>query len=543
MSVREQRNRSWTWRGDHATREDKRSCRRARRLLCVVVGLSGLALVSGCHSARSAAPVERLYTTHDNGSAADAAPSPAPAPVVDTPTLDETSALEEYLAYAALNNAGLEAAFDRWKAAVERVVQVGTLPDPRFNYRYFIREVETRVGPQKQAFGLSQVFPWFGKLELRADAAAAAAKAQRQQFEVKKLAVFYEVKDAYYEYYFLGRAIAVVQENVDLVEYLESVARARYKTAAASHPDVIRAQVELGKLEDRLLALRDLRGPMVARLNAALNRSPHENLPFPTTVADEQLAADDSVVLALMVNSNPELRALASLVDKAAVEIELAKKEYFPDFTLGFDYTDVGQPPRANPQGFANPAALRSGSRIVGGMGDLIDAYAIGRSFRSGDRPNDAGQDVWMVSLSMNLPIWHGKYAAGEREARARERAARNTRRQRENDIAAKLQRTLYEYRDAERKIVLYRETLIPKAKESIGSTETAFRAGNATFLDLVDAERSLLDFELSYERALANRGSRLAELDRLVGTTLPRLQKTNDEAGRAPAGSDAAGD
>ena len=451
--------------------------------------------------------------------------------VVDDPSLDEPATLQDYLAYAALNNAGLEAAFNRWRAALERIPQVESLPDPRFSYRYVIREVETRVGPQKQGAGLSQTFPWFGKLELRGDAAGKGAEAERQRYEAIKLALFYEVKDAYNEYYYLGRAIAVVQENLDLIEYLEGIARARYRTAAASHPDVIRAQVELGKLEDQLNALRDFRGPIMARLNAALNRPAGTEIPIPTSVSDEQMASeDDNSVLALLGEHSPELRALDHRIEQAEVETDLARKEYFPDLTLGVDYTDVGQPPRANAQGLANPGALRSASRIAGGMGDLIDAYSIGKSFSRGDRPSDAGQDVWMVSLSMNLPIWHDKYAAGEREAHARKLAAVSDRRQREHDLGARVKRALYEYRDAERKISLYRDTLIPKAKESIESTETAFRAGESSFLDLVDAERSLLEFELSYERALANRSSHLAELDKLVGTTLPRLVAATNE-------------
>lgn len=449
-------------------------------------------------------------------------------PKVEDPILDESSTLEDYLAYSALNNAGLEAAFNRWKAALERVPQVKSLADPKLTYRYFIREVETRVGPQKQGVGLSQAFPWFGKLELRGNAAAEAANAERQRYDAIRLALFFEVKDAYNEYYYLGRAIEVVQENLDLIEYLESVARSRYKTAAASHPDVIRAQVELGKLEDQLEALRDLRGPVVARLNAALNRHAEKELPFPTDVSEEQLAGQDTSVLELLSQHNPELLALDHFIEKAQYEIELARKEYYPDLTIGVDYTEVGQPPSppTSPP-YANPLALRGASNIASGNGSILDLYSIGYSGRLADRPGDAGQDVWMVYFSLNIPIWHDKYAAGEREARAQKLAAINERQQREHNLAARVKRALYEYRDAERKIALYHDTLIPKARESIASTETAFRAGTASFLELVDAERSLLEFALSYERALSNRASRVAELDRLVGIDLPRASKT----------------
>ena len=444
-----------------------------------------------------------------------------PADNATLPTLDESADLEDYLAYVALNNPGLEAAFNLWKAALERVPQEKSLPDPRFTYRNFIREVETRVGPQKQAFGLSQMFPWFGKLELRGGVAAEAAQAARQRYENEKLSLFFEVKHAFYEHYYLGRAIDVVHDNFQLAEYLESVARARYKTASAGHPDVIRAQIEIGKLEDQLHSLRDLLVPVVARLNAVLNRPTGATLPLPQSIPDEHVNITDEDVLKRLTQNNPVLRALDHEIERARHAVALARKNYYPDFTLGVDYTDVGSAVRSKPQGFTNPAALRSASRIAGGMGDLIDAYAIGKSLRGGSRPGDSGQDVWMVSLSMNIPIWREKYAAREREARARYLAALHARAQKENSLTATAQRTLFEHRDAGRKIALYRDVLIPKAKESIRSTETAFRAGSASFLDLVDAERSLLEFELSFERALANRAQRLAELEMLVGHTL----------------------
>ncbi|UCE48268.1 MAG: TolC family protein, partial [Phycisphaerales bacterium] len=92
---------------------------------------------------------------------------------------DNLQTLSEYLRYAALNNAGLKAAFEQWKAAIEEVPQARSLPDPRFTYGHFIEEVETRVGPQRNRFGISQTFPWFGKIEARTRAAGASAEAAR----------------------------------------------------------------------------------------------------------------------------------------------------------------------------------------------------------------------------------------------------------------------------------------------------------------------------------------------------------------------------
>lgn len=476
-------------------------------------------LSRGPEPARSSGPPE----AHD---------SPQPD---ELPDLSEDSGLPDYLAYAALNNAGLEAAFHRWQAALERVGQVSAMPDPRLTYRFFIREVETRVGPQEQAAGLSQAFPWFGKLSVRGDIAREAANAEKKRYDARKLKLFYTVKDAYYEYYYLARAIEVVRENRDLLKYLEGVARAKYKAASSGQAEVIRAQVELGKLEDALRTLQDFRGPIVARLNAALNRPIEMGLPEPRTIVEQQIDATDAEVLTWARKNNPELAALDHQIIKERHGVDLAKKEYFPDVTLGLDYTNVGTPSRSPGAGLRNPAALRSVSRIAGGMGDAIDAYALGKSFEQGQLPDDAGQDIWMVSLSINLPIRFDKYAAGEREARARHRAAREAKVERDNTLGAQIKRVLYDFRDALRKIDLYRDTLVPKARQNLSATETAYRTGNASFLDLVDAERALLEFALSYERALATHAQRLGELEMLVGRTIPRKQPEDETKRTVP--------
>ncbi len=98
------------------------------------------------------------------------------------PVLDENSTLEDYLEYASHNNPGLEAAFNMWKATLEKVTQVQTLPDPRFTYGYFLESVETRVGPQEHVLAIAQTFPWFGKLRLRGEKAFEASEVFRHRF-------------------------------------------------------------------------------------------------------------------------------------------------------------------------------------------------------------------------------------------------------------------------------------------------------------------------------------------------------------------------
>jgi cobalt-zinc-cadmium efflux system outer membrane protein len=403
----------------------------------------------------------------------------------ELPVLDENAGLQDYLAYAALRNAGLEAAFYQWKAALEKVPQARALPDPRFNYGYFIREVETRVGPQRQRFGIAQTFPWFGKLALRGDVALQASEAARERYEWRKLGLFYRVKKAFYEYYYLGRAAEITTENRELLRYWEKVARVRYKTATARHPDVIKAQVELGKLDDRLRTIERSLDPVRAELNAALDRPPDAPLPVPRSVPDEtEPGVTDEELFGWMRERNPRLRSLAFEIARQEKRIDLARKNFFPDLTLGLDYVQTD-------------GALMSGV------------------------PDD-GKDPLMAMLSINVPLWWGKYRAEEKEARAQARAARRTLAQEENDLETGLERALFNLNDAARKIDLFRDTLIPKGKQSLKATEAAYRTGEMDFLNLVDAQRLLLEFQLSYERARADHGKSLAEVEMLVGREIP---------------------
>jgi len=484
-------------------------------------------LASGCTSqqaARMVAPSGKLSTD-------SAGPESQLAQQNKQPVLDENPDLSDYLAYAALNNPGLEAVFNQYKAALQRVPQVRALPDPRFTYRYFIQEIETRVGPQRQAFRLAQTFPWLAKLKAKGNIAQEEANIVRARYQEAKLELFYKTTRAFAEYYYLANAVEIVRKNRDLIKYLEQVARARYTTAQAAHADVIRAQVQLGKLDDQLQQLIDLRGPMVAELNAVMNRPINQQLPWPRRLPADEIDISDEKILSLYRQQNPKLKALAHQVSREKHSMELAKTAYFPDITLSADYIDVSDAVRMPGQGLGAPFAQRSLTRLAGGAGDLLDVATIPRSFLPGPAPSDSGKDAWMVGISLNLPIWYDKYRAGEREALLRYYAALHAKAEADNRLAAKIRLAIYQFRDAKRRIDLYGQTLIPKAQEALKSIEAAFRVGSTTFLDLIEAEQILLEFQLARQRALADRTQRLAELDMLTGQQLPRKQPDEQKA------------
>lgn len=399
--------------------------------------------------------------------------------------LPENASLNDYLAYAALNNPGLEAAFMNWKAALERVPQVQTLPDPRFTFAVFIREVETRVGPQQAKVGIMQMFPWFGKLKLKGNAAMQMAHAYKEQYEQTKLNLFYQVKEAFYEYYYVNHAITVIKENIELLDFLEENIRMRYRTGKASHSSLVKIQVELDKLLDRLTSMTEMVLPVQARLNAAMNRPTRAELTPPKYVPQAVKGIEIVQLKQLLTAHNPTLKAIGFMAGKEEIVRRLARKAYYPDFSIGLDYMLTGD---ARMPGVAN-----------------------------------SGKDPLAAMVSVNIPIHFKKIKASIREAGYRKNAALKNKEDRQNRLLAKLETVFYRFRDSGRQLLLYKDGLLPRAKQALEVTHAAFESGKMDFMNLIDSQRMLLGFQLAYERALATHHQRLAQLEKMVGKELAK--------------------
>ena len=150
--------------------------------------------------------------------------------------------LEDYLQYASLNNANLKARFEEWRAALEEVPQAKAIPDPQLQYGYYSRQSDMQMN---QMVGVMQMFPWFGKIDARTEAAIKSAEAAQQKYQAARLALFKEVKEGFYEYVYLAKATEIAIENLELLRHFEEVARTKYTAAEAGQPDVIRRRWRL----------------------------------------------------------------------------------------------------------------------------------------------------------------------------------------------------------------------------------------------------------------------------------------------------------
>jgi len=261
-----------------------------------------------------------------------------------------------------------------------------------------------------------------------------------------------------------------------LFKHFEEVARTKHMTTTTGHPDVIRAQVEIAKMEDVLRGLNQLREPTVSRLRTALTLPADTNLPWPKTEEFNAVDLDYERLANILRQKNPELASLNYEAIAAGSKITLAEKNFYPDIGVGVNWEDMD---------------------------------------------NRGGRDGVSLVFSMNLPLWGDSYRSGARQARAQKASIEQQMVETENILLTKATQSLYEYRDSVRKIRLYRNALIPKGRELLQASEAAYREGTIDFLSLVDAQRMLLDYHLSLQRAIADNRQKLAELEMLAGTEL----------------------
>ncbi|HBG62487.1 MAG TPA: hypothetical protein DDX37_11755, partial [Candidatus Omnitrophica bacterium] len=303
-------------------------------------------------------------------------------------------------------------------------------------------------------------------------------------FQKNQLELVYKITDVYYEYAYLSKAILLMEENIKLLKNFESVAQARYKSALAQNQDLLKVQVELGRLENDLYSLRDMQLPLVSRLNALLNLPKNNLLPWPNesledAVMQERYKEVDDLYDVLK-EENPEILASSSKVEENKDALKLAKREYFPDLTVGVTQIDTG---------------------------DALNSSTV-----------DSGKDPLMVMFSVNVPIWFNRLNAGVQDAKASLNASENYLENKENELFSQLALVHYKLRDALRQSQLYKDALLPKASQALNATQSGYESGKVEFLSLIDAQRVLFNFQLAYYRFNANFHQRLSELQSLLG-------------------------
>ena len=443
---------------------EKRTCNLPGAQL-LVIAVTGAMLLSGCQGIPTKS--ERQSRTDQQWVAQAYRPGDRQATL---PALDTNATLGTFLTYAMLNQPRVEAAYYDYAAAVERITLERSLPDPRLTLELDIQDAVTTVMP-----GLMTDLPWVKKLRIRADVASAESQAKYFQFEAAVLQTAFEVKRPYYQLCFLSDRLRVQRETLGLLGQLEQIARAQVEAGKATLQDVLRTQIEQERLKTEIENLEDSRTPLWVQFKAALGLSADQpNPPLPAHFESTPLDLTSEQLFATALARNPRLQAMEAEVRAAETGIRLARTSRLPDFNLGLEADVKASPVMARP------------------------------------------------SLGVTLPIWRDKIAAELASAQGRKRAAEARLSAEQIQLAVEFADRSFMYREATRNLKLLAESLLPKARQALEVARASYSAGQAEFINVQEAARALLEFELAGVDARTQRELVLAELSLMIAGVPP---------------------
>jgi cobalt-zinc-cadmium efflux system outer membrane protein len=400
--------------------------------------------------------------------------------------------LDQFVKDALDRNPGLRQSFARYQASLQQIPQVRSLPDPMLALTQYLRDPETRVGPQTTSLILSQQFPWFGKLSDKEKIAAKEAAVAQEQYEAQKDEAVRRVKIAYYELAYIDRALAITEEDLSLLQHYEILAQARYTQGIGLQQAVVKLQAEITRDQNRLDALRSRRVDAEASLNSLIDRAP--DTPIPNIPPLEKPNPEISVARLYKIGRDhrPEVQAAFLQIEKDEERIQLARKSYWPDFTIGAGFTNVLQ--RSDPAGILSP-------------------------------PDQNGKNIYSVTVGINIPIRRRKYDAAVMEATEDKIGSREGYRNIVNNVEASVRAVGFRIQTLGEQISLFEGTLLPQAEQAMQSTEAAYSTGSLGVLDLLDSERVLLDVRLGLAQLNSDYLKELAEMERAIGAPFPEVK------------------
>ena len=395
----------------------------------------------------------------------------------------------DVLRRAFLANGDLEAAYHEWAMAVSRIQQAGSYPNSPvslgFEYMFSDESMKswdrTTISAGFDA-GESLLLP--NKVYQSGKVATRDAQAAGERFAAAKFDLQRRVLNAWIDYALLAEQVRIQRENTSLLKLLNETAAGRVRAGGAQQ-DLLRTDIEYRMGEDELRTMESELPRMRAMLNAMLGRAPDAPLTPPAHLPEPRpVPADDASLLSVGVAANPELRALAFETSGRRNALERARMEYLPD---------------------VNPFAA-----VTGDVEQVI------------------GVDVMLPTV---LPRIKGMV----KEARADLRRVQAMARQTRLDRAAEYVAAVYALRNSERQAALFEKQVLPNAQRVLDSVRQSYSAGTGAYLDLIEAQRTLLDVRLTMAEAKAAREKNLADLEALAGTDIETIAASTRQSTTQP--------
>jgi cobalt-zinc-cadmium efflux system outer membrane protein len=365
-----------------------------------------------------------------------------------------------------------------FEAADARIPQAASLNDPMIEYEYDRITADRKLsGDPMKTLSVSQDIPFPTKLHLRAKIASKLARMAYENYRAKERDVISRVKSAYSELALFYKQIEIGKENKTVLDQLAKGATTRYSAGKGTQSDVLKAQVELARVDNELVMLEQKRVTAQAKLNVLLNRDPKTDFGIPPAEPSIKFNRMLDDFYRLTRNNNPELKAYQYAVERGEAAYDLSINEFLPDFNIRFKQ-------------MVERDHLQSGS--------------------------------WAGMVGVTIPLWFfEKQSFGVKEMKSDLEMVKAEYKGKENSILFDVN-DAYARAVANKKLVeLYETAFIPQAQEAVSVAIKGYESEKSDFLTVLDSQQMLINFKLDHYKAILELRVALADLERVVGTNV----------------------
>lgn len=400
--------------------------------------------------------------------------SQAPASAIDHPT-----ALRDLVAEAERNSPEIAAAEYGYRAAAEIAPQRSALPDTQVSLQQFaVGSPRPFAGYTNSdfaylGFGVSQEIPFPGKRGLRGEVAKRETDVRQTQVESVRRTVIANLKTTYFRLAYLQQTLALLEGNDHVLNEVQQIAESRYRVGQGNQQEVLRAQLQHTKILQEITIHHSEVGRLESALKQLLNRQQDSPDVQTEHLIPRELRYSASDLLNLAKQQDPDIQAQQQMLKKAESQVELAHKEFRPDFNVQYMYENND------------------------------------RKFR----------DYYMATFAMTLPN-RGRRKAELAEAEAGREQARSQLQAESQKRLAEVQDQYVLARTSAEQLKIYKEGLIPQSEATFRAALAAYQANRQDFQTLLSSFLDVLNLEIDYQRELADHESSLAQLEALTGTT-----------------------
>lgn len=367
--------------------------------------------------------------------------------------------LEDYYLVAVENNPALLATYKKFEASMERISQVNSLPDPTLSMGIFISPIETRVGPQRVKFSLTQMFPWFGTLKAKGNLATVQAEAQFQSFLEQKNALYYQVAKAYYPLHELKKLKEVEEENIKILESYKLIVESQIKNGQSSAADALRLNLRLTDSQTMLEILEKKERSLKVSFNNLLNRETNSEIEIGHSWEIRQV--EESYRQDSLLARNPMLKKLDLQIKASEIAGSVVRLNSLPKIGLGVDYAIIGE--RTDMQ----------------------------------TPPEGNGRDAIMPMVSISLPIFRKQYHSAIREEELKREGYNLQKTAYSNSLWSEYETIMYELERQSDLINLY-QSQTEEINEILELMMTVYGNSGIEFWEILEIQQELLKYKKS---------------------------------------------